>query len=154
MKLFLYRYCVIGGPVVPLLLGDGFCRGPKWTFNKWPIPKGRLTNQACAEECARKKGCTAYDISMASKGKFDCLLYGHKAVVPASGVSKLPAKCFVLKGSTLSNLLDEEDIVTPLGEKAIIEEEEDDDTEGNTFQNIFGIFKRGNKIHFDLLYTN
>ena len=132
-----------------MLLGDGFCRGPKWTFSKWPIPKGRLTNQACAEECARKKGCTAYDISMASKGKFDCLLYGHKAVVPASGVSKLPAKCFVLKGSTLSNLLDEEDIVTPLGEKAIIEEVEDDDTEGKMFLNTYVISKSGNEINFD-----
>ena len=154
MRSFLYPYCAIGGPVVPLLLGDGFCRGPKWTFNKWPIPKGRLTNQACAEECARKKGCTAYDISMASKGKFDCLLYGHKAVVPASGVSKLPAKCFVLKGSTLSNLLVEEDIVTPLGEKANIEEEEDDDTEGNMFLNTFGIFEIVNKYNLDSLYTN
>ena len=85
---------------------------------------------------------------MASKGKFDCLLYGHKAVVPASGVSKLPAKCFVLKGSTLSNLLDEEDIVTPLGEKAIIEEEEDDDAEGKMFLNTYVISKSGNEIHF------
>lgn len=118
---------ILAGPIVPLLLGEGFCRGPKWTFQHWPIPKGRLSNQDCAEECAKKKGCTAYDVSMEHKGKFDCLLYGHKGVVPALGVSSLPAKCYVLKGSILSKLLDEEDIV----EEEIVEEDEDEgDEEG------------------------
>ena len=113
----------LGGPVVPQLLGDGFCRGPKWTFKNWPIPKGRLTNQDCAEECAKKKGCTAYDVSMEHKGKLDCLLYGHKAVIPTGGLTKLPSKCYVLKGSPLYELLDEEDI-SPDGE---IDETEDDE---------------------------
>lgn len=113
-----------------MLLGDGFCRGPKWTFKNWPVPKGRLDKLDCAEACAKKKGCTAYDISMEHKGKFDCLLYGHKGVVPASGISKLPAKCYVLKGSPLSKLLDEEDIVTTEG-STLDELEEEDEEEGD-----------------------
>ena len=121
----------VAGPITPLLLGSGFCRGPKWTFQKWPLPKGRLTLQDCAEACAKKKGCTAFDLSEQQKDKFDCLLYGHKAVVPATGVSKFPSKCYVLKGSPLSKLLDEEDIVTSDGASAALDDEEDeDDDEG------------------------
>ena len=116
---------VSAGPIVPLLLGEGLCRGPKWTFLNWPIPKGRLTNEDCAEQCAKKKGCTAYEISMEHKGKFDCLLFGHKGVVPTTGVSRIHAKCYVLKGSPLSMLLDEEDIV----EQGVVEEDEDEGIE-------------------------
>ena len=114
-------------------MGEGYCRGPKWTFKNWPIVKGRLSIQDCAEECAKKKGCTAYDISMQYREKYDCLLYGHKAVVPASGVSKLPAKCYVLKGSPLANLLDEEDLITPEGEKGDSEIDEEEDEEGKQY---------------------
>ena len=71
---------------------------------------------------------------MEHKGKFDCLLYGHKGVVPALGVSRLPAKCYVLKGSLLSKLLDEEDIV----EEGIVEEEEDEgDLEGKAVFKVY-----------------
>ena len=105
-------------------MGDGYCRGPKWTFKNWPIVKGRLSIQDCAVECAKKKGCTAFDLSMQYKDKFDCFLYGHKAVVPASGISILPAKCYVLEGSPLANLLDKEDLIKPAG----AEDEEEDDT--------------------------
>ena len=126
------RFLFSAGPVTPLLLGTGFCRGPKWTFQKWPIPKGRLTLEDCAEECAKKKGCTAFDVSEQQKDKFDCLLYGHKGVVPATGVSKLPAKCYVLKGSPLSKLLDEEDIAATNGESVTLDDEEDDDQDEGT----------------------
>ena len=126
------KFLFSAGPVTPLLLGTGFCRGPKWTFQKWPIPKGRLTLEDCAEECAKKKGCTAFDVSEQQKDKFDCLLYGHKGVVPATGVSKLPAKCYVLKGSPLSKLLDEEDIVATDGESVTLDDEEDEDQDEGT----------------------
>ena len=91
--------------------------------------KGRLTMKDCAEECAKKKGCTAYDISMEYKGKYDCLLYGHKAVVPAVGISKFPAKCYVLQGSLLANLLDEEDIADQ-DKDGVLDDTEPDEDEG------------------------
>ena len=95
---------------------------------------------------------------MEHKGKFDCLLYGHKGVVPALGVSRLPAKCYVLKGSLLSKLLDEEDIV----EEGIVEEEEEEgDVEGKAVFKVYfscwvkTIFKLFNMFshHFTTFYN-
>jgi len=82
------------GPVYMAPLGGpGRCRGPGWTFKRWPVVKGPLAAQACAEACARRKGCTAFDLS--GDGA-ECALYGHQKVAPASGV---PGRCFVLADS-------------------------------------------------------
>jgi hypothetical protein len=84
------------GPVYMAPLGRGRCRGPGWTFKRWPILRGVLSPQSCAEACARRKGCTAFDLSEAvdaASGTFDCVLYGHAKVMAASGV---PGTCYVL----------------------------------------------------------
>ena len=80
------------GPVHMALLGSGRCRGPNWTNNKWPILKGSIPPRECAKECAKRKGCTAFDLSNLQNNGFDCVLYGHKKIVPASGV---PGNCYV-----------------------------------------------------------
>ena len=105
------------GPVFMAPLGKGRCRGPGWTVKKWPVLKGYKTAQDCAEACAKRKGCTAFDVSDAQADKtFDCVLYGHKKVAPASGV---PGTCYVLsdKPGKLPEGLSQE------------EEEEDDENE-------------------------
>ena len=147
---------ILDGPIVPLQLGAGFCRGPKWTFQKWPIPKGRLTLQDCAEECAKKKGCTAFDISEQQKDKFHCLLYGHKAVVPATGVIKFPAKCYVLKGSPLSKLLDEEDIISTGGDDdgdGVPDDEEDEDDDEGKIKKSWNSFYLPMMIYYSKSYS-
>ena len=84
----------VKGPVHMAHLGKGMCRGNGWTFKKWPAVKGFLSAQGCADACARKKGCTAFDLSEQQPDKtFDCTLCGHKKVEPASGV---PGNCYVL----------------------------------------------------------
>ena len=84
----------VNGPVHMAHLGKGMCRGNGWTFKKWPAVKGFLSAQGCADACARKKGCTAFDLSEQQPDKtFDCTLYGHRKVEPASGV---PGNCYVL----------------------------------------------------------
>jgi len=77
-------------------LGHGMCRGAKWTDRRWPVVRGLKTLQDCANSCARKTGCTAFDVSKESDGKFDCMLYGHKHPVPAPGV---PGECYTLPGA-------------------------------------------------------
>jgi hypothetical protein len=78
--------------------GPGRCRGPGWTFKRWPIVKGPLAGQACAEACARRKGCTAFDLSGGEGlAEAECALYGHQRVAPASGV---PGRCYVLSASS------------------------------------------------------
>jgi hypothetical protein len=86
------------GPVYMAPLGGpGRCRGPGWTFKRWPIVKGPLAAQACAEACARRKGCTAFDLSGGEGlAEAECALYGHQKVAPASGV---PGRCYVLSDS-------------------------------------------------------
>jgi len=84
----------VKGKVHMAHLGKGSCRGAGWTFKKWPVIKGFLSAQGCADACARKKGCTAFDLSEKQPDlTFDCTLYGHKKVAPASGV---PGNCYVL----------------------------------------------------------
>ena len=105
------------GPVFMAPLGAGRCRGPGWTVKKWPVLKGYKTAQDCGEACAKRKCCTAFDVSDAQADKtFDCVLYGHKKVAPASGV---PGTCYVLsdKPGKLPGGLSQE------------QEEEDDDNE-------------------------
>merc|ERR1719334_143718 len=111
----------IEGPVHMALLGKGRCRGEGWTSKKWPTLKGFLTPRQCAEACARKKGCTSFDLSeQQPDNTFDCALYGHKKVSPASGV---PGNCYVLS---------ETEGVLPGEEVEEEEEEEDEVDDGKT----------------------
>ena len=80
-------------------IGYGLCRGPKWQSEKWPIVKGQIKAQDCANSCAAKKGCTAFDLSEKVGNKFTCFLYGHKDVEPASGVK---GHCYTYKGQLIS----------------------------------------------------
>jgi hypothetical protein len=109
----------VTGPVHMAALGKGRCRGKDWTLKKWPVIKGHLSPKDCAVECAKRKGCTAFDLSEKQEdGSFECALYGHKNVQPAIGV---PGNCYVL--SDKPGKLPE-----GIG-AAAVEEEEDDDEE-------------------------
>ena len=106
------------GPVYMAPLGRGRCRGPGWTFKRWPVLKGVLSPQACAEACARRRGCTAFDLSAGGEGgALDCALYGHAKVVPASGV---PGSCFVLSDSPGK-------VPASFGVSVAVEEEEEEE---------------------------
>ena len=107
------------GPVHMALLGSGRCRGPNWTSNKWPLLKGLTSPRQCAEECAKKKGCKAFDLSNQENSSFDCVLYGHTKVVPASGV---PGNCYVLS---------EKEGVVPGGLNTVVSPDEDEEEEEN-----------------------
>jgi len=111
----------IQGPVHMALLGKGRCRGPGWTFKKWPVLKGFQSARQCAEACAKKKGCTAFDLSdLKEEDKtFDCVLYGHKKVVPAHSV---PGNCYILS---------EEEGIVPGGLSTVVEPEEGEEEEEN-----------------------
>jgi hypothetical protein len=110
----------ITGPVHMALLGKGRCRGPGWTFTKWPVLTGFLSPRQCAEACARKKGCTSFDLSdMQTDNTFDCALYGHKKVSPAHGV---PGNCYILS---------EKEGIVPGGLSTVVEEEEVEDEDEN-----------------------
>merc|ERR1712106_852530 len=110
----------VKGPVHMAVLGKGRCRGPRWTYKKWPVVKGLLSARQCAEACARKKGCTSFDLSDLQADKtFDCALYGHKKVAPAHGV---PGNCYILS---------EKEGVVPGGLSTVVEAEEDDQEEEN-----------------------
>ena len=60
----------------------------------------------CATECAKKKGCTAFDIGVMGEGIDECALYGHKVVSSAYGV---PGKCFALGASEDDDSEEEEE---------------------------------------------
>jgi len=77
-------------------LGKGACRGLGWQDGKWPIALGRKTSTECALACKSQTGCTAFDLSGKSGGKYDCFLLGHKDVLPASA---LAANCFIIRGA-------------------------------------------------------
>ena len=78
--------------------GSGACRGPGWqdVNPKWPHEIGISTTLQCEEACSTTDGCTAYDLREADddKKKLICTLYGHKNVIPAVGVSHVPANCY------------------------------------------------------------
>ena len=108
------------GPVHMALLGKGRCRGPGWTFKKWPILRGFMAPRQCAEACAKKKGCKAFDLSnVQGDNSFDCTLYGHQKIQPARGV---PGNCYILS--------DKEGVV-PGGLSTVVEDEEEEDEEEN-----------------------
>merc|ERR1711892_1592672 len=110
----------ITGPVHMAMLGKGRCRGPEWTSKKWPVLKGFLSSRQCAEECAKKKGCSAFDLSeLQEDNTFDCALYGHKKVAPASAVH---GNCYILS--------DKEGVV-PGGLSTVVEAEDEEEEEEN-----------------------
>eukprot|EP00096_Caligus_rogercresseyi_P016521 TRINITY_DN920_c0_g1_i3.p1 TRINITY_DN920_c0_g1~~TRINITY_DN920_c0_g1_i3.p1 ORF type:complete len:1395 (-),score=386.10 TRINITY_DN920_c0_g1_i3:125-4309(-) len=73
------------------IIGEGGCRGPNWSSDDWPKPLGN--NKDCCSACTKTEGCTGYHIS--KKGK-ECVLYGHKDLIPAKS---LGGNCFRLKES-------------------------------------------------------
>merc|ERR1712133_283580 len=64
------------------LVGKGACRGDKWSEGVWPINVGKQSLEDCSEKCVEKEGCTGLSLSKTG----DCLLYGHKKLVPASAL--------------------------------------------------------------------
>ena len=40
--------------------------------------QGNLSPKDCAVACAKRKGCTAFDIGLMSEGQEECAIYGHK----------------------------------------------------------------------------
>ncbi len=68
--------------------GDGACRGEGWQDRPgWPKVRGRRTLKQCGEACASANGCTAFDIRKSeAANKFECTIYGHVDVEPASAV--------------------------------------------------------------------
>ena len=66
----------------------------------------------------------AFDLSAGSKNVFDCWLYGHKAVLPASGVE---GNCYVVKGSLLEKMMSEESYVDEEEVDDTIDDDDDDD---------------------------
>ncbi len=69
------RYSII---FYSIQVGRGRCRGPNWTHKRWPLIKGALTPKDCALACAKKRGCTGFDIGPMAEGVEECALYGHK----------------------------------------------------------------------------
>ena len=94
-----FHFSISDTPAIMIEIGSGLCRGPEWQSEKWPIVKGQIKAQDCANSCAAKKGCTAFDLSEKVGNKFTCFLYGHKDVEPASGVK---GHCYTYKGQLIS----------------------------------------------------
>ncbi|CAB4066199.1 unnamed protein product [Lepeophtheirus salmonis] len=70
------------------LIGKGGCRGPNWSFEDWPKNIGK--KEDCCSGCRETKGCTSYHMT---KNK-ECVLYGHKEIIPAQS---LAGNCFRLR---------------------------------------------------------
>ena len=113
----------VEGPVEPVRLGKGMCRGEDWTFGPWPLERGYKTLKGCAEECAKRKKCLAFDVSQEKTGKFQCLLYGHNPVIPAHGV---PGECYSLK-DRVEDAIDIDDDDDDDDDDDGIDNDEDDD---------------------------
>ena len=107
-------------------IGKGLCRGQSWTSQKWPVDKGHLTAQECADSCARKKGCTAFDLSNKKGKTFACFLYGHSDVEPAKA---LKGNCYTYKGNVHTEDLANEEVLDELEDK-----EDEMDVKGITTQ--------------------
>lgn len=80
--------------------------------------------------CEKTKGCTAFDLSQEEKSQFNCLLFGHKKVVPASSQS-LSGACYVLGENKL-------DDITGENEEELEEEELVIDIEGDVDISLLG----------------
>ena len=95
----------VGDAAIARKLEEGACRGYGWQAGMWPVAAGVMTRKACAEVCIRTEGCTAFDVRKVDTGpahvhhhdvdpnEFECTIYGHKNVQPASGV---PADCYAI----------------------------------------------------------
>ena len=94
----------MGDAAIAKKLESGACRGSGWQSGIWPVAAGLHTRKSCAETCIRTTGCTAFDVrnptdfnhhhhDVEAVNKYECSLYGHKAVVSASGV---PADCYTI----------------------------------------------------------
>ena len=58
--------------------------------------KGFLSIDECGAKCVGTRGCTAFHTAYPKEGSkklFECFLFGHKSVVPASG---LPGNCYTV----------------------------------------------------------
>ena len=96
-------------------IGPGMCRGKGWQDGKWPLDLNYQTAQDCADACAKKKGCTAFDLS-AKKGKtYDCHLYRHKDVDPAKA---LKGQCFTYVGNEDTEALANEEHLDEIEDQA------------------------------------
>ena len=106
-------------------MGAGRCRGPGWQNNGFPKDLGKKSVQECSQLCQKTKGCTAFDLSNEENKKFDCFLFGHKDIVPASSQSMAGA-CYAIGSSTVSAVHEDE-------EAADVEDEDEDviDIEGD-----------------------
>ncbi len=89
---------------------------------------GKQTLEQCTKACVDALACTAFDLSEKSGKKFTCNLYGHKDVIPATGV---PGTCYTLFGSTLARklALKDEDFLEELEEQ--VEEEVEIELKGD-----------------------
>merc|ERR1712198_688100 len=73
----------------------GRCRGQGWQDNGFPKDVGKKNVQECSTSCQKTKGCSAFDLSNEENKKFDCLLFGHKHVIPASSQS-MSGACYTM----------------------------------------------------------
>ena len=118
------------------LLGKGGCRGVGWQENGWPKVKGFVSLDECGSLCVATKGCTAFHVGYpkeGSKDKFECFLFGHKSVVPATG---LIGNCYTVSSGS-SRVVKSKPIPKPKKEKkykipefeapTVIEDEFDED---------------------------
>jgi len=90
----------IDGELDLALLGKGGCRGAGWQENGWPKVKGFLSIDECGAKCVGTRGCTAFHTAYPKEGSkklFECFLFGHKSVVPASG---LPGNCYTVSAGS------------------------------------------------------
>jgi len=93
----------VGDAAIARKLEHGSCRGAGWQAGIWPVEAGVMTRKECAEACIRTEGCKAFDVRKPDTEfghhhdfdpkDFECTLYGHKNVEPASGV---PADCYTI----------------------------------------------------------
>jgi hypothetical protein len=95
---------------------------------------GKQTLEQCTKACVDTLACTAFDLSEKSGKKYTCNLYGHKDVIPASGV---PGTCYTLFGSTLARklALKDEDFLEELEEQ--LEDEVEIELKGDHLVQVF-----------------
>ena len=74
-----------------LSLGPGLCRGDGWHSKDWPQHQGLLDKKNCLKACLETRGCTGFDLRDPEGKKYQCYLFGHRDVRPASG---LKGECF------------------------------------------------------------
>ena len=70
----------------------GACRGDGWNTGGWPKGQGYVAPDRCMALCEATSGCTAYDLARPKGEKYDCYLFGHRAVVGAPNEATCHAK--------------------------------------------------------------